>query len=69
MSRTLFGAAAFGVVILGAPAFANAGLSLVADLSTANTLPDISNWAMVSLGFASIGFAGSRKRKDSRIAV
>jgi uncharacterized membrane protein len=69
MSRTLFGAAAIGATLLGAPAFANAGLDLAAELHMVNALPDLANWAMVGLGFVSLGFAGPSKRNDDRFDV
>ena len=67
MSRTLFGAAAFGATLLGAPAVADAGFHIVSELDLTEALPDLSNWAMIGLGLVSIGFAGSSKRKDDRI--
>jgi hypothetical protein len=32
-------------------------------------VPEMSTWAMLGLGFASLGFAGTRKREQARIAV
>jgi hypothetical protein len=69
MSRTLLGAAAVGAAFFGAPYIDVADLNLVADVSAVNAVPELSNWAMLGLGFVSIGFAGSTKRKDGRIAI
>jgi hypothetical protein len=32
-------------------------------------VPEMSTWAMLGLGFVSLGFVGSRKRKSARIAA
>jgi hypothetical protein len=32
-------------------------------------VPELSTWAMLGLGFASLGFVGARKRKTARIAA
>ena len=36
---------------------------------SASPVPEMSTWAMLGLGFASLGFVGARSRKTARIAA
>jgi hypothetical protein len=61
--------AAAGAYYLQLSGVSRAPLALAGTVATASiaAVPEMSTWAMLGLGFASLGFAGARKRKSARM--